>query len=385
MRDLNDIIADLLAGEPLDKEEQDALARWINSEREESRVVTAREVLREGATARARFLDERESRFTGIRAGARARKRRRAILPWSVAAACALVAWGALTLVPSREPLPAPAEILPGSPRAELRLGNGQRIALSPGEKRTILDDSLVEIRNDENTLTYTPRADAGNDTRDTLVVPPGGEYILVLADGTRVFLNSSSRLTFSFSLAGDRREVELQGEAYFEVRADVARPFVVKAGEVTVEALGTSFNVNAGTTRRVVAMTLESGRVRVTAGEDSREATPGEQVLYDRQTGTLAARAVETELYTSWKDGYYLFRETPLEEIMETLSGWYNVNVIYMDERVKTTRFTGRLQRAGDIRYLLDRFAETGAISTSVEGNDVMIGKSTGNKEYIQ
>ncbi|MDR2129565.1 MAG: FecR domain-containing protein [Odoribacteraceae bacterium] len=376
MRDLDDMIADRLAGEPLDDEEKNILAR----EREALRLVACRQWLRRGAPARERYLRERDALFQELRVAARRRTRIRRTARGGVAAAvAALIAWGTMTFVDPRDneptgPLVARVEIAPGAPRAELRLGNGKRALLAPGVATTIRSDSLLEIKSEENILTYSGRGSGGTPSRDTLVVPPGGEYTLVLPDGTRIHLNSATELSFPSPFTGEQREVLLHGEAYFEVNADASRPFIVRTGEVTVEVTGTSFNVNAYATRQVVATTLETGRLRVTRGERSREARPGEQVIYDKESQQLKTRAVETGLYTSWKDGYYIFREMPLEEIMTTLASWYNVNILYMDERVKTTRFTGRLQRFEGLLYLLKKFEETGSILASVDGNTIIL-----------
>jgi ferric-dicitrate binding protein FerR (iron transport regulator) len=379
MRDLDDIIADYLSGEPLAAGEEDALASW--EAREGKKLLACWSRLRLGATARARYLKARELPFRRARAVAASRRARKRRVAWgSSVAAGVLLAWGVTALVPGDAGFPAPppgepARIVPGSPKAELKRGDGTRVILLPGAASTVHADSLVEIKNDENTLTYTGRQATGTSARDTLLVPPGGEYTLVLADGTRVYLNSSTGLSYPVPFADDRREVYLRGEAYFEVSADGARPFVVRTDEVAVEALGTSFNVNAYATRRV-ATTLVSGRVRVSGGGEAREARPGQQVIYHGEGRRVETREVATELYTSWKDGYYIFRETPLEEIMTTLASWYNVNVLYANDRVKGTRFTGRLQRFEEILYLLEKFEETGTIVVTVSGNDVILDK---------
>ncbi|MDR1274127.1 MAG: DUF4974 domain-containing protein, partial [Odoribacteraceae bacterium] len=213
--------------------------------------------------------------------------------------------------------------------------------------------------------------------SRDTLVVPPGGEYSLVLADGTRVHLNAATSLSFPSRFEGEGvREVCLHGEAYFEVAADPSRPFIVRAGGTTARVLGTAFNVNAYAARRVVVTTLVEGRLRVSGGGETREMRPGEQATYREEEGRLEVREVAAELYTSWKDGYYLFREATLEEIMTTLATWYDANVLYATDRVKATRFTGRLQRFEEIQYLLEKFEETGAIVVTINGNDITLDK---------
>ncbi|MDR1414417.1 MAG: FecR domain-containing protein [Odoribacteraceae bacterium] len=375
MKSIDELIADRLAGEPLDADGEAALAAW---EAEKGRdILSYRHRFRKAAGARARFLADTEAPYRDIVAAARRRQWRR-LLPAGVAAACAVMAWGVIALLPrTEEPTVIEARIVPGTPHAELRLGDGQRVALSPGGQPVILSGGAIEIKDSANTLVYAERQAGGRLSRDTLVVPPGGEYSLELADGTRVHLNAGSELSFPSRFGEEgTREVRLTGEAYFEVSPDASRPFIVQAGEVTVRVLGTSFNVNAYAARGVVATTLVEGRVRVARGEKCLEARPGEQITFDEETGRMEIRPVDTELYTSWKDGYYLFRESPLEEIMTTLATWYNVTVRYADARAGSTRFTGRLQRFEDIQYLLEKFEETGAIAVTIRGNEITLDK---------
>ena len=126
---------------------------------------------------------------------------------------------------------------------------------------------------------------------------------------------------------------------------------------------------------KRIVT-TLEEGSVQVEYGEKSVNITPGEQAVYDKKNGYLKVKEVDTQLYTSWKDGYYKFSNATLEEIMETLTLWYDLNVFYVNPEVKNLEFTGRLKRYDDVKGLFKKFEDTGLVQFCLKGNNVVINK---------
>ena len=200
----------------------------------------------------------------------------------------------------------------------------------------------------------------------------------LTLPDGTNVMLNSKSILLYPEKFTGETRSVYLIGEANFKVKPDKKHPFIVKANDYQVTALGTEFNVNAYPDERVVATTLVEGKVRVGCGSKKFDLDPGMQLVYDRENKTANVRAVDTELYTSWKDGYYYFKQEPLEEIMDVLAKWYNLNVFFQNPELKKMEFGGRLKRYEDISYLLEKMEETQDVQFIIHGNTIIIKRKT-------
>jgi transmembrane sensor len=190
--------------------------------------------------------------------------------------------------------------------------------------------------------------------------------------------LNSGSSLRYPVRFAGDIREVFLTGEGFFEVTKDEERPFVVKTEEVDVRVLGTSFNVNAYPDEKVVATTLVEGKVRVGYGSKNFDLDPGMQFVYDREDKTANVRTVDMELYTSWKDGYYYFKQESLERIMDVLAKWYNLNVFFQNPELKNMEFGGRLKRYEDISYLLEKMEETQDVQFIIHGNTIIIKRKT-------
>ena len=259
--------------------------------------------------------------------------------------------------------------------RAHLRLSTGEVLELNKYDGKFIREDS-VQIENVNSTLMYKSM-DSVAPVRmeyNTLVIPRGTEYNVVLADGTKVFLNAGSEISYPVVFAGDKREVKLQGEAYFEVRKDERRPFVVQAGDVRIQVLGTSFNVTAYPERERIETTLEEGKIQLTNGKALVEVTPGKQAIYNKDEGVFEIKCVDTKLYTAWKDGYYKFDQMSLEEIMETLSLWYDLVVFYQNQHVKSLEFTGRLRRYDKVENLFEKIEQTGLVEFEVNGKNVII-----------
>ena len=200
----------------------------------------------------------------------------------------------------------------------------------------------------------------------------------LTLPDGTYVMLNSKSILLYPEKFTGETRSVYLIGEANFKVKPDKKHPFIVKANDYQVTALGTEFNVNAYPDEKVVATTLVEGKVRVGYGSKNFDLDPGMQFVYDREDKTANVRTVDMELYTSWKDGYYYFKQESLERIMDVLAKWYNLNVFFQNPELKNMEFGGRLKRYEDISYLLEKMEETQDVQFIIHGNTIIIKRKT-------
>lgn len=169
-----------------------------------------------------------------------------------------------------------------------------------------------------------------------------------------------------------------LEGEAYFEVTKDSLHPFVVQASNITVRVLGTSFNVNAYPDSEKMTTTLEEGKVQVVYGGMENILTPGKQLICKLSTNEIEMREVDTEQFTSWKDGYYVFYKETLENIMERLVHWYGVEVSYQNEELRKIEFVGRLHRYERIDYLLKRMADTQNVEFVINGNVVEVKNKT-------
>ena len=205
------------------------------------------------------------------------------------------------------------------------------------------------------------------------IMVPRGGEYRMVLADGTRVMLNAETRLRFPEAFGDGERRVFLEGEAYFEVVQDESHPFVVQTHLGEVMVLGTAFNVNAYTDASVCYTTLVHGKVQFSAPNvGTVTLQPGEQAVVSAN-GT-EKRTVDLDEYIGWVNGVYNFKNRSLGEIMETFERWYDIQIYYETPDLRDITYSGSLKRYGTINSFLDALELTGDLTYKISGRKVLI-----------
>ena len=226
----------------------------------------------------------------------------------------------------------AQVTIEPGRAKALLVLDDGQEIELDDHETSKVLEESGIVIVNDSSRVEYRPASRMGEkEVMNKIIVPTGGEYNLILSDGTRVYLNAESVITFPKHFTGERREVTLEGEAYFHVTASKEHPFIVKTKDMDVMVTGTEFNVKAYPDEMNVQTTLLQGVVTVFSGFEKKEKVeikPNQQVEWCRDSVKMRVREVDPDLFMAWKNGRFIFRQDRLGDIMRTLARWYGVEV---------------------------------------------------------
>lgn len=255
----------------------------------------------------------------------------------------------------------------------QLRLSDGRTINLSTEKEGTIQEQDGAEIRQEKGKIAY--RQDSSLHKKEIqyneLTVPTGGECQLVLEDGTKLWINSNTRVKYPVRFPDNKREIAVQGEIYLEVVKD-GRPFLVNTTAGQVRVLGTSFGVQAY--GEEVLTTLVSGRVRFTnkAGRKT-ELQAGEQAVATAN-GEVEKREVRVEEYVGWKDGWYIFREQRLEDVMTTLNRWYGTNVFYQNPRVKDIRFTGNLKRYESIKTFLEVLAASEDVHYKINGETIIL-----------
>ena len=384
------IMAAEIAGENVTKEEREKMNRWWEEKRGNERTYkmlmgelgeVVRLVRQQGGLDREKAYERLES---DIRKKMTVRKGKIRRMRWgsfgaSVAGVLLILGVGIMLWMKPEENGVWEGEktVEPGIGQVVLTLGDGESMPLKRDTNRLIFGGTMLQVRNERGTLVYSrikSKEASEKIVYNTLTVPVRERFQLVLADGTKVFLNSGSEMRYPERFGKARREVFLKGEAWFEVAKDSAREFWVHAGAMDVKVLGTSFNVKAYERLETVATTLVEGSVEVACAGKSFQIVPGEQFVYDKNNRVMDVRMVDTESYVSWKDGYYKFRQTTLEEIMETLSVWYGLNVFYVNESAKQVEFTGKVKRYEDARMLLDKFEQTGDVVFDIKGNNVFI-----------
>ena len=261
--------------------------------------------------------------------------------------------------------------------QVELILSSGERMVLGTDSLRLgnrveagMLKDSLRKL-----SYVQTPAGQDGQEEIfNTLVIPVGGLYELELSDGTRVWLNSVSQLRYPVQFAGKERKVYLSGEAYFDVKTDSLRPFVVESGGMNVRVYGTEFNVTAYRDEKL-RTTLVQGKVGIKVdGEKELLLRPGQMAEYDAQTKHLEVQEVNTYLYTAWIEGTFAFKDETIEEIMGRLSRWYDLNVFYANEEVKKQLYDGIIPQVKDFEDVLRMIEGTATIHFEIKGNTVIV-----------
>ncbi|OUN65340.1 MULTISPECIES: FecR family protein [unclassified Butyricimonas] len=266
------------------------------------------------------------------------------------------------------------SRIVPGASMAELVLPDGTKVMLDREMNRALEEG----VRNSGDTLNYTEVVSGGlQDSCEiyhTLRVPRGGEYTLVLADGTTVYLNAESELRFPKQFRGKKRKVYLTGEGYFDVQRNEKQPFIVEAQQVAIRVLGTSFGVRAYTREVNVLTTLVQGRVNVEADGQQVELNPGQQADFNRENDRLTVAEVDVEQYVGWKDGRLVFDNKPLEFILEELGRWYSFDVFYTNKELKEIPYSLNIKKHEDIAHVLKFIERTGKVKFEVNKNMIIV-----------
>lgn len=270
--------------------------------------------------------------------------------------------------------------ILPGGNKARLTLSDGAIIELNDEQTAEVLWDKGSSIlKNDNGELVYTAYRESSASKEDneivynTLETPKGGQYQVLLPDGSRVWLNAESSLYFPTDFVGTTRKVELRGEAYFEITKNADMPFVVSIEEIEIEVLGTQFNVKAYPDENNIYTTLVEGAVRVSSDNQHIVLKPGEYADYDRSIGYVQVGSADKEASIAWKNGYFIFNNEDIRSIMLMLSRWYDVDVEYKGQ-MEDKEFTGRITRRSQISEVLKMLELTGTINFETKGRRIVV-----------
>jgi transmembrane sensor len=261
-------------------------------------------------------------------------------------------------------------DVLPGKNTATLTLSNGKTIPLSDAKNGVIIDASSLKY----NDGSVVDSIGIKSSQMLTTTTPRGGTYQVVLPDGSHVWMNADSRMSFPAKFSGQTREILLEGEAYFEVAKDKAHPFIVKSRTQQIEVLGTHFNVNSYADETGIKTTLLEGSVKVSLS-DGKEALlkPGEESL---NTGDIHVEKVDTEAAVAWKNGSIVFRAKTLKDIMRQLSRWYDVTIVYAPDAPLNETFSAAVSRTRNISAVLERMQTTGSVKFKIEGKIITVTK---------
>ena len=309
----------------------------------------------------------------------------------ATAAAVAFIAFGIYLFYQSKavdkdlhaEFVSGSKDIAPGKNAATLTLPDGRKIALSDAKNGVIIDATSVAY-NDGTLLSGSVSSLQGSTSSSlrggtakqsppnslTITTPRGGQYQVILADGTHVWLNAASTLKFPSAFAKNERRVELIGEGFFEVQHDASKPFRVISNGQTVEDLGTEFNINAYADENNIKTTLVSGAAEVNG-----------VTLKPNQQGVLSGISIkvvtaDTEKDLAWKNGDFIFRDDDFRTVMRKIARWYDVEVVYEENAPDDLKLAGWIPRSRNISSILNSMQSTGKVHFKVNGRRIIVEK---------
>ena len=266
-------------------------------------------------------------------------------------------------------------DVLPGGNRAILKLADGTEIILDSANTGMLAERGFSSVRKSKDgqvvfeTNQQTQVASQTKPLINTLSTPRGGQYQIILPDGTKVWLNAASVLRFPNVFTGKQRVVELEGEAYFEVAKNTKMPFNVLVNNMKVEVLGTHFNIMAYADESSTNTTLLEGLVRIVKGNESKMIVPGEQALVN---GSILVAKVNVQDAIAWKNGLTSFNNADIKSIMRQVERWYNVDVTFKGTFPPRT-FTGEISRDANLSELF-KILQLSNINFKIEGENVIV-----------
>lgn len=265
-------------------------------------------------------------------------------------------------------------DILPGGNKAVLTLSNGSRIILDSLHTDTVaLHKSVGMVQLNPGVINYrSDRNKRASVVYNTLSTPRGGQYQLVLPDGSKVWLNSASSIHFPVSFSGSTREVSITGEAYFEIARNENKPFIVKVGDMAINVLGTRFNVMAYSDEAFSKTTLLEGAVKIVTHNEARMLSPGEQINLNKAGEIKWIKQVDVDETIAWKNGLFDFSDADIPSIMRILSRWYNIEVEYKNG-VPPGQITGKIPRDTRLSNVL-KMLELSGVHYEMTGQKIII-----------
>lgn len=274
-------------------------------------------------------------------------------------------------------------DIKPGGNQAILTLADGTKIVLDKASEGALArQGNTTVIKLDDGRLAYNMQTVSKIPTTkllyNTLSTPRGGQYRVTLPDGTIVWLNASTSLRFPTAFTGNERKVEIKGEAYFEVAKNEAMPFIVTAENSEIKVLGTHFNISAYADDKVLKTTLLEGSVEFSvakqagSGSEVVKLQPGQQAQLD-EANTLKVVEADTKEAIGWKNGFFIFNNEDIGSIMQKVTRWYDVKVVY-DVNDENIRFTGNISRAENVSEVLRVLELTETVHFKIEGKTITV-----------
>lgn len=269
-----------------------------------------------------------------------------------------------------------PHDALPGENKAILTLANGSTVVLDDKQNGLVAKQgNTLIIKSKDGQVGYKPTDStlAGAQIAyNTISTPRGYQYQVVLPDGSRVWLNAASSLRFPTQFKGKERDVEITGEAYFEVAKNPDMPFIVKVNREEVRVLGTHFCIMAYDDERFLKTTLLEGSIKLTSAKSANILKPGNQALLNQAGDVSIIEDADVDEAVAWKNGFFQFKDANIEGIMRQAARWYDLNVSYRG-KMPERQFTGKIPRNVKLSEMLSMFKYAG-INFNIEANHITV-----------
>ncbi len=264
-------------------------------------------------------------------------------------------------------------EVLPGRNQARLTLGDGSMISLDDTKNGKLASPGGTQISKLANGQVVYSVVDINHQEilSNTLTTPRGGQFRLTLPDGSIVWLNSASSITYPTAFAGKERKVNVTGEAYFEIAHDASKPFLVSVNGMAISVLGTHFNINAYSDEGAIKTTLLQGSIRLSSAGMATLLKPGQQAQVVGRTFTLV-NDVDLEEVVAWKNGYFSFTKADLQTVMRQIARWYDVEITY-EGTIPDRQFGGKISRNSNVTEVLKILQET-KVHFRIDGRNIVV-----------
>lgn len=255
-----------------------------------------------------------------------------------------------------------------------LTLANGKKLTLNRQTEDEIHVHQDIIAHNTEKSLIYDTKQSAQTEHFNTITVPCGSEFQVVLADGTKIWLNADTELKYPIAFTKNERRVYLKGEAYFEVVSNPQKPFFVETQGVAIKVLGTNFNINTHCLEGIQTVLVQGSVALCREGREDLHIRPGELANFDRISSDISVRQVKTDIYTAWKGGYFVFDTETLEKIMNMLSRWYDKEILFTEPAHRQLHFSGHLKRYDNINTILSAITEVTGVKFKNKGRTILV-----------
>ena len=381
----NSRLINILNGKASEKEIEE-FAEWVKEKDNKAYFSQMKKLwnLLSGPRITPEEFERQEKRFLNYIHHQKRQKRKFQFYKWSSIAAILIISIGISLYLHSNKPatpntssLKITQTILPGESKAILITATGQQVALAGENSQIVNTGQNSYAKTGEGKLIYTDTIGCEESIEyNRLSIPRGGEYTIVLSDGTEIKLNSQTSLTYPVTFGEKERIVTLSGEAFFQVKEDQNRPFYVKTDGVTIRVYGTSFNVNTHDDESIRTALVE-GKIGIKGNGEEYYMHPSQLAEFSKTGELKSLKETDIYPYIAWKDGMFIFEDKSLEEIMDILSLWYNVDVFYTTEDIKNYHFTGHMQRYQQIDRILNAISRMVDVNFNITNRTIVISQS--------